>query len=150
MNGNYSTVDNTELNDLIEHTKQLLATLNPLEKGSSVEIEPNHIIDMLKQFSRQDDDILMLMHEAFIVGSTLHTMAIQFLLAKAVFRDPKQYSRILPMTAPGAKAFKENPSVKGMKQFLPHNVVEGKEECGRPQENKNKKRKKEMENETVV
>ena len=78
---------------------------------------------MLKQFYQDNDEVTSMVHEAFIVGSTLYTMAIQFLVANAVFHDPQQYARMVPMTALGAKQFKENPSVKGMKKFLTTNMV---------------------------
>jgi hypothetical protein len=123
LNSNYTILDNVELKDIIEKTKTLSAALNPLEKGSGIKIECKHVIEMLKEFFRDDDTVVNVMHEAFMVGSTLYTMAIQFLVARAVFPDPQQYSRMLPMTTEGAKAFKENPSVKGLKQFLFPNVV---------------------------
>ena len=75
-------------------------------------MEEKHVVNMLKQFYQDNDEVTSMVHEAFIVGSTLYTMAIQFLVANAVFHDPQQYARMVPMTALGAKQFKENPSVK--------------------------------------
>ena len=46
-------------------------------------------------------------------------MSIQMLVAKAVLQDPDKYARILPNNVNGAKKFKQNPTVKGMKRILP-------------------------------
>ena len=61
--------------------------------------------------------------EAFIVGSSLYTMSIQMLVAKAVLQDRNQYVRILPNNVNGAKNFKQNPTVKGMKRFLTETII---------------------------
>jgi predicted exporter len=64
-----------------------------------------------------------MINEAFIVGSSLYTMSIQMLVAKAVLQDPDQYARILPNNVNGAKNFKQNPTVKGMKRFLTETII---------------------------
>jgi hypothetical protein len=56
-----------------------------------------------------------MINEAFIVGSSLYTMSLQMLVAKAVLEDRNQYARILPNNVNEAKNFKQNPTVKGMK-----------------------------------
>jgi hypothetical protein len=62
-------------------------------------------------------------NEAFIVGSSLYRMSIQMLVAKAVLQDPDQYARILPNNVNGAKNFKENPTVKGIKRFVTETIT---------------------------
>ena len=42
-------------------------------------------MNMPKQFFRNDDATLDMINGAFIVGSNLYAMAIQFLTARAVF-----------------------------------------------------------------
>jgi hypothetical protein len=44
-----------------------------------------------------------MINEAFIVGSSLYTMSIQMLVAKAVLQDRDQYARILPNNVNGLK-----------------------------------------------
>ncbi|CAB3998912.1 Hypothetical predicted protein [Paramuricea clavata] len=60
---------------------------------------------------------------AFIVGSSLYTMSIQMLVAKAVLQDPDGYARILPNNVNGAKNFKQNPTDKGTKPFLTVTII---------------------------
>ena len=60
---------------------------------------------------------------AFIVGSSLYTMSIQMLVAKAVLQDRDQYARILPNNVNGAKNFKQNATVIGMKRFLTETII---------------------------
>jgi predicted exporter len=62
-------------------------------------------------------------NEALIVRSSLYTMSIQMLVAKAVLQDRDQYARILPNNVNGAKNFKQNPTVKGMKRFLTETII---------------------------
>ena len=62
-------------------------------------------------------------NEAFIVGSSLYTMSIQMLVAKAELQDRDQYARILPNNVNAAKNFKQNPTVKGMKRFLTETII---------------------------
>ena len=62
-------------------------------------------------------------NEAYIVGSSLYTMSIQMLAAKAVLQDRDQSARILPNNVNGAKNFKKNPTVKGMKRFLTETII---------------------------
>jgi hypothetical protein len=64
-----------------------------------------------------------MINEAFIVGSSLYTMSIQMLVAKATLQDPDQYARILPNNVNGAKKFKQNPTVKGLKRFLTETII---------------------------
>ena len=64
-----------------------------------------------------------MINEAFIVGSSLYTMSIQMLVAKAVLQDRYQYARILPNNVNGAKNFRQNPTVKGMKRFLTETII---------------------------
>ena len=71
-----------------------------------------------KIFFKDDNDTLDMTNEAFIVGSSIYTMSIQMHVAKAVLQDRNQYARILPNNVNGAKNFKQNPTVKGMKRFL--------------------------------
>jgi hypothetical protein len=52
-----------------------------------------------------------MINEEFIVGSSLYTMSIQMLVAKAVLQDRDQYARILPNNVNGAKKFKQNPTI---------------------------------------
>jgi hypothetical protein len=64
-----------------------------------------------------------MINETFIVGSSLYTMSIQMLVAKAVLQDREQYARILPNNVNGAKNFKQNPTIKGMKRFLTQTII---------------------------
>ena len=64
-----------------------------------------------------------MINEAFIVGSSLYTMSIQMLVAKAVLQDRDQYAHILPNNVNGAKNFMQNPTVKGMKRFLTKTII---------------------------
>ena len=50
-------------------------------------------------------------------------MSIQMLVAKAVLQDSDQYAQILPNNVNGAKNFKQNPTVKGMKRFLTETII---------------------------
>jgi hypothetical protein len=50
-------------------------------------------------------------------------MSIQMLVAKAVLQDRDQYARILPNNVNGAKNFKQNPKVKGIKRFLTETII---------------------------
>jgi hypothetical protein len=50
-------------------------------------------------------------------------MSIQMLVAKAVLQDRNQYARILPNNVNGAKNFKQNPTIKGMKRFLTETII---------------------------
>jgi hypothetical protein len=52
---------------------------------------------------KDDNDTLDMINEAFIVGSSLYTMSIQMLVAKAVLQDRDQYARILPNNVNGLK-----------------------------------------------
>ena len=67
---------------------------------------------MLKEFFHEDTSSSGMINEAFFVGSTLYTIAIQYMAARAVFCNPQQYACVLPMTTTSAKAFNENASVK--------------------------------------
>lgn len=122
-NSNYKLVNHKKLKTLMEHLQGLTQSLKPLEKGSGEQLNEKHVVNMLKEFYQLDDDSLSMVHEAFVVGSTLYTMAIQLLTCNAIFHDPEQYARTLAMIAVGAKAFKDNPSVKAMKRFLLENIV---------------------------
>ena len=62
-------------------------------------------------------------NEAFIVGSSLYRMSIQMLVAKAVLQDPDQYARILHNNVNGAKNFKQNSTVKGIKRFVTETII---------------------------
>jgi hypothetical protein len=62
-------------------------------------------------------------NEAFIVGSSLYRMSIQMLVAKAVLQYPDQYARILHNNVNGAKNFKKNPTVKGIKRFVTETII---------------------------
>ena len=62
-------------------------------------------------------------NEELIVGSSLYTMSIQMLVAKAVLQDRGQYARILPDNVNRAKNFMQNPTVKGMKRFLTDTII---------------------------
>ena len=64
-----------------------------------------------------------MINEAFIVGSSLYTMSIQMLVAKAVLQDPDQYAQILPNNVNGAKNFKQNHTVKGIKRFVTETII---------------------------
>ena len=64
-----------------------------------------------------------MLNKAFIVGSSLYTMSIQMLVAKAVLQDPDQYAQILPNNVNRANNFKQNPTVKGMKRFLTVTII---------------------------
>ena len=64
-----------------------------------------------------------MINEAFIVGSSIYTKSIQMLAAKAVLQDRDQYARILPNNVNGAKNFKQNHTVKGMKRFLTETII---------------------------
>ena len=123
LHSNCKLINDRKLTAFIEQLQSISDSLSPLEKASGVQVEEKHVVNMLKQFYQDNDEVTSMVHEAFIVGSTLYTMAIQFLVANAVFHDPQQYARMVPMTALGAKQFKENPSVKGMKKFLTTNMV---------------------------
>jgi predicted exporter len=70
-----------------------------------------------------NEDKFWMINEAFIVGSSLYTMSIQMLVAKAVLQDRDQYARFLPNNVNGAKNFKQNPTVKGMKRFLTETII---------------------------
>ena len=96
----------------LEQLQSISDSLSPLEKGSGVHVEDKNVVNMLKQFYQNNDEVTSMVHEVFIVGSTLYTMAIQFLVGNAVFHDPQQYARMVPITALGARQFKESPSVK--------------------------------------
>jgi hypothetical protein len=50
-------------------------------------------------------------------------MSIQMLVAKAVLQDPDEYARILPDNVNGAKNFKQNPTVKGIKRFVTGSII---------------------------
>jgi hypothetical protein len=63
-----------------------------------------------------------MINEAF-VGSSLYTMSIQMLVAKAVLQDRNQYARILLNNVNGVKNFKQNPTIKGMKRFLTETII---------------------------
>jgi hypothetical protein len=123
LDNSYTMVDKEKIQALKDQMQPLIRALNPLEKSSGTEIESKHVVNMLKQFFKEDDEIDKLINEAFIVGSTLYTLALQFLVGRTVLRNPEQYARLRPMTTPGAKGFKENPSMKGMKTFLIDNVL---------------------------
>ena len=45
------------------------------------------------------------------------------LVSKAVLQDPDQYARILPNKVNGAKNFKQNPIVKGIKRFVNETII---------------------------
>ena len=64
-----------------------------------------------------------MLNKAFIVGSSLYTMSIQMLVAKAVLQDPDQYAQILPNNVNRANNFKQNSTVKGMKRFLTETII---------------------------
>jgi hypothetical protein len=64
-----------------------------------------------------------MINEAFIVGPSLYTMSIQMFVAKAVLQDPDQFARILPNNVNGAKKFKQNPTVKGIKRFVTETII---------------------------
>ena len=61
---------------------------------------------MLKQFFKDDKDSLDIINEAFVMGSSLYTMAIQMLVSRVIFQDAEQHSRLLPMNFPSVKTFK--------------------------------------------
>ena len=118
-----SVINESAIKSLIEKLQPLLNALKPLEKASGIDIEEKYVVNMLKEFFREDHSSLDVINEAFIAGSTLYTMAIQYMAARAIFCNPEQYARVLPMNTTGGKAFKDNPSVKGMKRFLVSNVL---------------------------
>ena len=122
---NYKLLNDKKIKKLLDKLEPLSRSLKPLEKGSGTTVQESHVVDMLKQFFKDDEDSLDIINEAFVIGSSLYTMAIQMLVSRAIFQDPEQYSRLLPMNIPGAKTFKRDPSVKGMKRFLVENIVSG-------------------------
>ena len=123
LDKNYKLINEKKLKHFIESIQPLLESLKPLEKGSGIKIEEKHIVQMLKYFFKDDNDTLDMINEAFIVGSSLYTMSIQMLVAKAVLQDRDQYARILPNNVNGAKKLKQNPTVKGMKRFLTETII---------------------------
>ena len=116
-------INEKKVKHFIESIQPLLESLKPLEKGSGIKIEEKHIVQMLKYFFKDDIDRLDMTNEAFIVGSSLYRMSIQMLVVKAVLQDRDQYARILPNNVNGAKNFKQNPTVKGMKRFLTETII---------------------------
>ena len=104
---NYQLINEKKLKHFIESTQPLLESLKPLEKDCGIKIEEKHIVRMLKVFFKDDSDTVDMINEAFIVGSSLYTMSIQMLVARAVLQDPDQYARILPNNVNGAKNFKQ-------------------------------------------
>ena len=85
-------------------------------------MEKFHVVDVLREMFKDDDECLDLINEAFLVGSTLYTLLVLQIVIRAIFWDPDQYAHILPMHVPGAKGFKQGPSLKGMKCFLVENI----------------------------
>ena len=120
---NHKLVNNKKIKKLLDKLEPLSQSLKPLEKGSRTMVQEFHVVDMLKQFFKDHEDSLDIINEAFVIGSSLYTMAIQILVSRALFQDPEQYSRLLPMNIPSSKTFKHDPSVKGMKRFLVENIV---------------------------
>lgn len=72
---------------------------------------------MLKQFFKHHEHTTDVISEAFVIGSSLYTIAIQILVTWAIFEDAEQYSRILPMNVPGAKGSEQDPSAKGVNRL---------------------------------
>ena len=64
------------------------------------------MVDMLKQFFKDHEDSLEIINEAFVIGSSLYTTAIEMLVSRVIFQDAEQYSRLLPMNFPSVKTFK--------------------------------------------
>jgi hypothetical protein len=121
---NYKFINEKKLKHFIETIQPLFESLKPLEKGSGIKIEEKtYNASDAKLFFNDDNDTLDMINKAFIVGCSLYTMSIQMLVAKAVLQDPDQYARILPNNVNGAKNFKQNPTVKGMKRFLTDTII---------------------------
>jgi hypothetical protein len=78
---------------------------------------------MLKYFFKDDNDRLEMIKRGIYCWFYLYTMSIQMLVAKAVLQDRDQYARILPNNVNGAKNFKQNPTIKGMKRFLTETII---------------------------
>ena len=123
LDKNYRLINEKKLKHFIESIQPLLESLKPLEKGSGIKIEEKHIVHMLNDFFKDDNDTLDMINEAFIIGSSLYTMSIQVLVAKPVLQDQDQYAQILPNNVIVAKNFKQNPTVKGMKRFLTETII---------------------------
>ena len=103
---NYKLVSSKKITKLLDKLEPLSQSLKPLEKGSGTMVQECHVVDMLKQFFKDDEDSSDIINEAFVIGSSLYTMAIQILVSKAIFQDPEQYSRLLAMNIASAKTFK--------------------------------------------
>ena len=82
---------NKKIKKLLDKLEPLSQSLKPLEKGSRTMVQEFHVVDMLKQFFKDDEDSLDIINEAFVIGSSLSTMAIQILVSRALFQDPEQY-----------------------------------------------------------
>ena len=56
--------------------------------------------------------------EMFLVGNTMFTTAIQYIVARTLFSDLLTLANKLVKKDPSAKAFKNRPNVKGLQDYL--------------------------------
>ena len=84
-------------------------------------MEELHVVDVLREMFKDDDECLDVIG-LDVVGSMLYTLSVLQIVTRAIFWDPDQHAHILPMHVPGAKGFKQDPSLKGMKRFLVENI----------------------------
>jgi hypothetical protein len=73
LDKNYKLINGKKLKHFIASIQPLLESLKPLEKGSGIKIEEKHIVQVLKEFFKDDNDTLDMINGAFIVGYSLNT-----------------------------------------------------------------------------
>ena len=70
--------------------------------------------------------------EMFLVGNAMFTTAIQYIVVRSLFSDPATLAKKLVKEDPSAKAFKNHPSVKGLRDYLHAECVEKPMTTSRP------------------
>ena len=70
--------------------------------------------------------------EMFLVGNAMFTTAIQYIVARSLFSDPATLAKKLVKEDPSAKAFKNCPSVKGLRDYLHAECVDKPTTTSRP------------------
>ena len=70
--------------------------------------------------------------EMFLVGNAMFTTAIQYIVARSLFSDPATLAKKLVKEDPSAKAFKNRPSVKGLRDYLHAECVKKPMTTSRP------------------
>ena len=113
---------NTQLATLVEAIKPLNQKSEAIPTGANVK-------EVLKAFVSDNPDLHKLMENAFMVSSNLFTLSTNFLVARALFRNPEKYAAAADFLEGVGDEFVTSPGMVKLKSMF-RNVCLGKDSAG--------------------